>query len=261
MRGQHAVPLPRGQALERDGVGAHRVRGPGGQPAGSRLAHAGHPRLRADVDLTVGVGEVASPSAADQDDVSGCGFDALAAYGLVEIGRGDLVSRRAGLQPERGRHVQQHAAADDRRDRVHAVLGVAAPDARFRRVGPAVQPAVLGHVRQRVDVGADVSAHEDQVVGGRPPVGTHLVAVPARERVGVGGVVGRLGHAGEERPAQVVDPHTAAHRVEQGVGVRGRAHVLRLFSPTSLLTDVSLTGRLPWRNPQDRRLAHRRPVV
>ena len=116
--------------------------------------------------------------------------------------------------------VEQHAAADHRLDGVDAVVGEPAPPPGLDRIGAAVEPAVERDVGERVDVGADVGAHRDHVVGGARPVVAGHVAVAARERVPEVRVVGRLRHPDPVLPAEVEDAEAAAHHVQQGVGHR-----------------------------------------
>ena len=89
------------------------------------------------------------------------------------------------------RDVEQHTTRDHRRDALGAVLGV--PAAALRRLGvhAAVQAPVLADVGERVDVGADVAAGDDELVGGGPAVGTHGVAVAADQRHPEPGMVRR----------------------------------------------------------------------
>jgi hypothetical protein len=92
------------------------------------------------------------------------------------------------------------------------------PPAGRSRVGAAVQLAVVRHVGQRVDVGADVRPGDDQVVGGRPAVGADHVAMSPWQRVRELWVVRRLGHTDEHRPGQVDDADTLVDGVKQQIG-------------------------------------------
>ena len=108
------------------------------------------------------------------------------------------------------RHVEQDPAADERRERVDAQRGEPLVGLHGRGVQPAVQQPVVRHVRERVDVGADVAAGHDDLVGRRAAVGSHHVAVTAVQRHLERRVVGRLRHAAEHRLREVDDRSPAS---------------------------------------------------
>ncbi len=217
---QQRVAAARREPLEGDGVGARGVHPALGQPHGAGLPDPRHARGAPDVRRALG--EARAPAAADQHDVARADGDAGALGGGLEVGDGDLVAALAVGEAEVARDVEQHAAAQHRRDGVHAVLLVLAADAGRGRVGAAVELAVEGDVGQRVDVGADVGAGGDHVVGGAAAVGAHHVAVAARQGVPELRVVGRLRHAHAQLAAQVDRLDPGLHGAEQVVGAGDR---------------------------------------
>src|SRR5690606_8359182 len=96
-------------------------------------------------------------------------------------------------------------------------------------IGAVVQSTVLRKLRQRVDVGADVRAHGDEVVGGGSAVRPHHVALPPGRRVPVGRMVGGLRHPDGERAPEVVAADAPTDRLKEGIYPRvdggGAGHV------------------------------------
>src|SRR5690606_26694451 len=105
----------------------------------------------------------------------------------------------------------------DRLDGVGTELDELPAFQRLFHADAAVELSVLGDVRERVDVGADVGPHGNHVVGCGPAVGADHVPVPARHGVPVRRVVGGLGHAYGEAATQVDDPNSRTDDGQQGI--------------------------------------------
>ncbi len=113
------------------------------------------------------------------------------------------------------RDVEDDAAADERREGVDAVLGEALVRLDAVGVEPAEDLAVLADMGQRVDVGADMAAGDDDLVGRRAPVRADVVAVAALQGHLERRVVRRLRHAAPHRLGEVDDARPR-HRGPQG---------------------------------------------
>src|SRR5579884_1552240 len=80
-----------------------------------------------------------------------------------------------------------------------------------------MQATVLRDMGQGVDVGPDVAASDDQLVGRRASVGPDGVAVTPSEHEAELRMVGRLGHPDLHRAPEIEHPHAVCHRVEDCV--------------------------------------------
>ena len=213
MRRQQRVAAAGGQALESDGVGSGGMDAAPGEPTRPVLGHPRHSALGAGVGGTFL--EESPPAGADQHDVARADRRTLSLLGVLEVRDGDLVATFQLDRVSCSRDVEEDAAAHHRLDGVHAELDVLATGARRGGVLPAVQEPVLGDVGQRVDVGADVGAHRDHVVGRAGAVGAGHVPVPTWQRVPELRVVGGLGHPDAQLAPEVDDPDSGAHGCHQ----------------------------------------------
>src|SRR3546814_8405903 len=74
-------------------------------------------------------------------------------------------------------HVEQDAAAEDRWQRLGAMLLEPAAGLRLGRVHIAMQPASVGEVAEGVHVSPDMTAGDDDLVGRRSVAGPAAIAV------------------------------------------------------------------------------------
>ena len=132
-------------------------------------------------DELLRIGEIPRPPGPDQDDVALADLDARGAGQVVGRDR-VIVGQRLGAGD-----VQQHAAAEDRRDRVDRMpLQAAGVRLRVRRLFAAVELAAAREMAERVDMRAHVTAHRDRVgrraVAGRSDVFAVLFHQAVQER-------------------------------------------------------------------------------
>jgi len=174
-----------------DGLGASSADAAIGEPASGRLDGSGHTGLQAEErDRIV---ELGAPAAADQHDIAGADLDAGRAFGAGQVVRRDPVAGGQDVGAVQGGDVQQHAAADHRLELVYSEHGEPAAGLRLGGRDATVEPALVGHVTEGVDVRTGVAAGDDQVAGVRTAVRANRVAVAAEQNMMEGGGVRGVG--------------------------------------------------------------------
>ncbi|GAB3976532.1 hypothetical protein GCM10029978_063660 [Actinoallomurus acanthiterrae] len=146
------------------------------------------------------------PAGTDQDDVPTPGYDQGLVGRIGEIVVRDLVAAGKDIDARGHGDVEEHTPADERFHLINAELIETAAALGLRRVHTAVQPAVVGDVRESVHMRTDVPAHDEELIRCGAAIRASHVAVPAEQGHAEAWMVGRYRNIRGERLGQIDDP-------------------------------------------------------
>lgn len=205
MNRKDAVARASRNLFERRCVAAHGADTRLGKPLGTLGVNSWH--AISATEISIGVVKALGPPGADQGHVPTVESDPGACQGSLQVLGPDALRRGQYIDAKSGRDIEEHAASQKGWCLLGAELFEGSTGLGFGSIDAAIHQTVVTDVGKRIDVSADVTASDDDLVGGRTAIGPDHISVPTDQCHPKAGVIRRARHPREERLSQLNHPY------------------------------------------------------